>query len=185
MLDISIRGFLATKYLLETLSKYGLHDVALEMMNKQDFPSFGYWIAQGATTTWEQWDGGNSHNHPMFGSGLTWFYRCLAGINADENEPGFRHIVLRPHLSETLPEVYYAYQTPYGEVVSDISHQGKTWNLKVKVPVGSYATLYLPSADSVLENGLPLNQSQGVHVVGQDKDSIIINLVQGSYEFCF
>lgn len=178
-------GFLATKYLLETLSKYGLHDVALEMMNKQDFPSFGYWIAQGATTTWEQWDGGNSHNHPMFGSGLTWFYRCLAGINADENEPGFRHIVLRPHLSETLPEVYYAYQTPYGEVVSDISHQGKTWNLKVKVPVGSYATLYLPSTDSVLENGLPLNQSQGVHVVGQDKDSIIINLVQGSYDFCF
>ncbi|MGM9797742.1 MAG: family 78 glycoside hydrolase catalytic domain [Parabacteroides sp.] len=178
-------GFLATKYLLETLSNHGLHDVALEMMNKEDFPSFGHWIAQGATTTWEQWDGGNSHNHPMFGSGLTWFYRCLAGINADEHEPGFRHIVLRPHLSETLPEVYYAYQTPYGEVVSDISRKGTTWNLKVKVPVGSYATLYLPATDAMLEQGQPLNQSKGVQVMGQENGHVILHLVQGSYDFSF
>ena len=74
-------GFVSTKFFFETLSDNGLHDVAMTVMKKTDYPSYGNWIRQGATVTWEQWNGQNSHNHPMFGGGLTWFSRYLAGVN--------------------------------------------------------------------------------------------------------
>lgn len=179
-------GFLATKFFFETLTANGLHEVAYNAMNKKDFPSFGYWIEQGATTTWEEFDGKNSHNHPMFGSGLTWFYRCLAGVNADEKEPGFRHIIFRPTLSQNLEKVHYSYQTPYGKVVSDISCQGSAKQMKVTVPVGSYATLYLPVSDaaSVSESGKPLGKAEGVET-GQKDGQVVLKLQQGSYDFAF
>ena len=179
-------GFLATKYFFETLTKNGLDEVAYNAMNKKDFPSFGHWIEQGATTTWEQFDGQNSRNHPMFGSGLTWFYRCLAGINADEKEPGFRHIVIRPTFSQQLDSVYYAYDTPYGKVVSDISCTQKAKRIRLTIPVGSYATLYLPVSDSkaITESGKALRQAKGVSVL-QNGEQTVLKLLQGTYDFVF
>jgi len=180
-------GFLATKYFFETLSDHGLHDVAFEAMNKRDFPGFGWWIEQGATTTWEQWDGVNSRNHPMFGGGLTWFYRRLAGVCADERSPGYRHIVIRPFISDRLDYVSYSYMTPYGEVVSSISRTPSGRRADVVVPVGSSATLYLPasSADAVKESGRPLRRSKGVSVDGCSDGMLVLSLVQGAYSFGF
>ena len=177
-------GFLATKYFFETLTNNGLHEVAYNAMNKKDFPSFGHWIEQGATTTWEQFDGQNSRNHPMFGSGLTWFYRSLAGINADEKEPGFRHIIVRPVFSQQLDSVYYAYDTPYGKVVSDISCNGSSKKIRLTIPVGSYATLYLPvsSKKTVLESGKPLGRTKGVQVIKRGEQTVL-KLLQGTYDF--
>ncbi len=60
-------GIFGTKLFFNVLADAGLSDQALEAFLQRDFPSFGHWIEQGATTTWEQWDGQNSHNHPMFG----------------------------------------------------------------------------------------------------------------------
>ena len=72
-------GIIGTRYLFETLAMNGMGDVAYTIMNQRDFPSFGWWIEQGATTSWEQWNGSDSRNHPMFGGGLTWFSKMLAG----------------------------------------------------------------------------------------------------------
>ncbi|MBK8500957.1 MAG: hypothetical protein IPL46_01460 [Saprospiraceae bacterium] len=65
-------------------------------MNKTDEPSFGRWIALGSTTTREQWGERSSYNHPMFGGGLVWFYRNLAGMQSDPTKPGYKHIIFRP-----------------------------------------------------------------------------------------
>ncbi|MGM9758521.1 MAG: family 78 glycoside hydrolase catalytic domain [Parabacteroides sp.] len=178
-------GFLGTKYFFEVLSAYGLHEVAYEVMNKRDFPSYGHWIEQGATTTWEQWDGGNSHNHPMFGSGLTWFYRCLAGVRPVESAPGFRLIQIRPYLTEALPSVHYAYETPYGPVVSDIRRQDNEWILQITVPVGSQAELYLPTDAPILESDKPLEQARGCQLTHQSAGQTRLTLEQGQYRFRF
>ena len=82
-------GFVTTKHFFEVLTDNGLHDVATTAMLKTDFPSYGHWLAQGATVTWENWDGRESRNHPMFGGGLTWFARRLAGIRATAYGPDF------------------------------------------------------------------------------------------------
>ena len=177
-------GFLATKYFFETLSDNGLHDVAYTVMNQRKQPSYGWWVDQGATVTWECWDGANSHNHPMFGSGLTWYYRYLAGVRADELQPGYRHVILRPFLSE-LEEVHYACRTPYGRLLSEIRQTGDKHTMTVSIPVGSTATLYLPTAGPVSEGGRPLEKSKGVTLCSQTGAETVLELEQGTYSFTF
>lgn len=180
-------GFLATKFFFETLTDNGLHDLAVGAMSKEDFPSYGHWIKQGATTTWEQWDGANSHNHPMFGGGLTWFYRRLAGICADPAEPGYRHIIVRPYPVEGLAQVHYDYRTPYGTVSSDLTQADGHSTLSVTIPVGSHATLYLPTAqqEGISESGKPLKEAAGVSLAGQEDGRTVLTLQQGTYTFTY
>lgn len=143
-------GFVTSKFFFETLTDNGLHDVAATAILKTDYPSFGHWIAQGATVTWEQWDGQNSHNHPMFGGGLTWLARRLAGVNVTKEGAGYRHFEVRPVPAIEVDTVCYAQHTPQGLLSSRvISHKGQLHALEVRVPVGSTATVCLP-ADTVL-----------------------------------
>lgn len=178
-------GIFGTQFFFETLANNGLNDVAYEAMNKTDFPSYGNWIRQGATTTWEQWNGADSHNHPMFGGGLTWFYRILAGVNADENSPGYKHFIVKPILVDSLQSVYYSNLTPYGKVVSEVIHTSQSLILKVTVPVGSTATVYIPAQNErmVSESGCRLGCAQGVKVSGQREGCVVCDLLQGCYQF--
>ena len=139
-------GFVTSKFFFETLTDYGLHDVATTAILKTDYPSFGHWIAQGATVTWEQWDGQNSRNHPMFGGGLTWLSRRLAGVNVTEDGAGYRHFEVRPVPAVGVDTIYYAQHTPQGLLSSRvISREGQLQSVEVRVPVGSTATIYLPT----------------------------------------
>lgn len=147
-------GFVTTKFFFETLTDCGLHDVATTAILKTDYPSYGHWIEQGATVTWEQWDGQNSHNHPMFGGGLTWLSRRLAGVNVTTEGAGYRHFEVRPVPAVGVDTVYYALQTPQGLLSSHvISHEGQLRSLEVRVPVGSTATIYLPKDTIQVEQG--------------------------------
>lgn len=147
-------GFVTTKFFFETLTDCGLHDVATTAILKTDYPSYGHWIAQGATVTWEQWDGQNSHNHPMFGGGLTWFSRRLAGVNVTEQGAGYRHFEVRPVPAVGVDTVYYSQHTPQGLLSSRvISHEGQLQSVEVRVPVGSTATVFLPNGQVQLEQG--------------------------------
>lgn len=159
-------GFVISKFFFETLSDCGLHDVATTAMLKTDYPSYGHWLEQGATVTWEQWDGQNSHNHPMFGGALTWFARRLAGINVtpfgSDSSPategaGYRHFEVRPFPTQGVDSVFYSLVTPQGLLTSRvISHKGQLCRLELRVPVGSIATVILPT-DTV-------QVTQGFHV---------------------
>ena len=141
-------GIFGTRRLFEMLAQNGLNDLAYEIINQKDYPSFGWWIEQGATTTWERWDGKDSRNHPMFGGGLTWFYNTLAGVNIDESMPGYRHVVIRPLLLQDLEQVTYSKMTPYGKLKVEIEHKGFSGMMTVTVPVGATATVWVPGSES-------------------------------------
>ena len=143
-------GICGTRYLFEVLSENGMHDVAYKVMTQKDFPSFGWWLEQGATVTWENWNGESSRNHPMFGGCLTWLYNYLGGIRYDENEPGFRHVFIEPYLIDGL-SVKCDKKTPYGVLSTSI--EGDV--LKVTVPVGVRA--------SVKFGGNSVEVGQGTH----------------------
>ncbi len=137
-------GIFGTRFLFEVLAENGLNELAFEILNKRDFPSFGHWIARGATTTWEQWDGNNSRNHPMFGGGLTWFCRNLAGMRTDSACPGYGHIVFRPQPAGDVTEARYSKLTPYGEAAVEWSRTQDRFTMTVRVPVGASATVFVP-----------------------------------------
>ena len=181
-------GIFGTQFFFETLAANGMNEVAYEAMNKRDFPGYGHWIEQGATVTWEQWNGRDSRNHPMFGGGLNWFYRILAGVNADENEPGYRHIVIKPQLPQKLDYVYYSSMTPYGKVVSELKRtNGNCLEMKVTIPVGSYATVFIPVSgnSAVTESGRAIEAVSGVEKTGEENGYLVVKAMQGSYTFQF
>ena len=159
-------GIIATRYLFETLSMNGMGDLAYTIMNQRDYPSFGWWIEQGATTTWEQWNGRDSRNHPMFGGGLTWYSRVLAGVDTDPLEPGFKHVIIRPIPSAELTDVSYSTMTPYGKVDSHVSHDGHTVKMEVTIPYGSRATVYVPKSVEVASADPMSDDSYTIHEVG-------------------
>lgn len=168
-------GIFGTSLFFTTLAKYGLSDVAYEAMNKTDYPSFGNWIRQGATTTWEQWNGENSRNHPMFGGGLVWFYRDLAGMNYDANAGGYRHIIFAPIIPSKLTSASYSKVTPYGLAGIKWLRVGNTISFEVTVPVGSTASVNFPgkSVQSVTKGLTP--KCSG--------DVVTCDVPQGTYTF--
>ena len=159
-------GFIATRYLFETLSLNGMGDLAYTIMNQRDYPSYGWWIEQGATTLWESWNGDASRNHPMFGGALTWYSRILAGVDTDPQAPGFKHVIIRPVPSPQLSDVFYSTETPYGKISSHVRHDGNRITLEVTVPAGSTATVYVPKSMALMASDPLSDDSFTVYEAG-------------------
>jgi len=73
---------------LNALLENGRADVAYRIVSQKDLPGWGWWIEQGATTLWEEWRGGASRFHIMYGDVSAWFYKALAGIRPWRMHPG-------------------------------------------------------------------------------------------------
>ena len=138
-------GFVGAKYLLKTLSDAGYVDLAYEIAAKRDYPSWGWWFEQGATTCREQWGNfSRSYDHYFLAAGPEdWFRECLAGIR--DQQDGFRTFTIRPQLPEKLQAFGMASDTARGRVASRWEKQGSSVLLEVEIPVGSTATVELPA----------------------------------------
>ena len=55
----------------------------------------------------------------LVGDLVIWFYEYLAGIAPDDANPGFKHIVMRPHPVGDLDWVKASFRSPYGLVRSE------------------------------------------------------------------
>ncbi len=109
-------GIAATPLLLEQLSKHGYIDLALQLLTAKEYPSFSYMREHGATTLWEDWEGADSHNHPMFGSVVGFFMRDIVGLNPKNATPGFDSLKICPQLPQMLDWAFGEITTPYGKV---------------------------------------------------------------------
>ena len=178
-------GIFGTQFFFETLADNGMNELAYEAMNKKDMPGYGWWISQGATTTWEEWNGNNSRNHPMFGGGFTWFYRKMAGLNSDQQEPGYKHIIIKPYPPKAINYASYSTRTPFGQAAVSWEKQNNTFKMDVEIPVGSRATVYLPviSGKTVKECRSGIKQAKGVKYNGIKDGYAVMEVSSGKY--CF
>lgn len=147
-------GLLGSKAILCALSMNGYSDLAWQLASRDIYPSWGWWIKNGATTLYENWriDGNKdiSLNHIMFGEISAWYYKVLGGILPDELEPGFKRIVLRPHFVSGLNFFSASHVSPYGEIKSAWKRQDSKVYYQVVIPSNSYAILYLPAGSKVV-----------------------------------
>lgn len=61
-------GIFGTDILIRTLCENGHKNLAFKLLTSEKENSFYNMKKQGATTLWENWDGCDSHSHPMFGA---------------------------------------------------------------------------------------------------------------------
>jgi len=141
-------GVLGAKALLNALSENGHAEAAYKVAVQDSYPSWGWWIVNGATTLLENWDldakRDISDNHMMFGEIGAWFYKGLGGIFPDPECPGFKHIILRPNFIKELKEFEACHQSPYGKIISKWTWKKSNIHYQITVPANSTATLYLP-----------------------------------------
>lgn len=202
-------GFIGTSILNQTLSEQGMDDLAYDLLLQRENPSWLYSVDQGATTIWERWDsytkeGGfnkhewnmNSFNHYSYGVVSEWMFRRVAGIEADEAQPGFKHFFLMPTPDERtyfpagqerITRVKATHESGYGLIRSEWQRtdDGRV-SYKATVPANSTATLLLPvvdEKDGITESGRPLEEAEGVILKGIENGKAVIELQSGTYEF--
>jgi alpha-L-rhamnosidase len=142
-------GILGAKYVPRALAAHGHVALAYRMFSQTDFPGWGHWITQGATTLWEAWIGDSSLNHIMFGDISAWMYQYLAGIAPDPEIPGFKHILLAPHPVPGLDWVKAQYDSPQGRISSAWTVKNNQFNWEVEIPPHSTATVLKPDGQQV------------------------------------
>lgn len=161
-------GFLGTPYLLHVLTDYGYSDLAYTLLFQTKMPSWLFSVEHGATTMWEHWDGVrddgtlwspsmNSYNHYAYGAVGDWLYGVAAGIDTDEERPGFEHIRFRPTVTDRLDYLKASLKTKYGIVASEWRHTDKGIEYTFTVPSGISATATI--------NGQQYDFSEGIHTL--------------------
>ena len=143
-------GILGTKALLNALSENGYSDLAYKVAAQETYPSWGWWMVNGATTLYENWRIDAKHdislNHIMFGDIGGWMYKGIGGIKTDENGAGFKNVILKPNFVAGLDQFEAKHKGPFGEIISSWKRNGDVVTYKVTVPANSTATIYLPVA---------------------------------------
>lgn len=146
-------GICGTPVMFRVLCELEEWDILWNLFTSTEYPSFGWWVEQGADTTWEQWSGAASRNHPMFGGALTWLYTHVAGLMTDPEEPGYKHMIVRPHPVGDLTFASYSTETSYGTAAVRWDRSGNELSLKVTVPEGCHASVWLPGSSEPVEAG--------------------------------
>jgi alpha-L-rhamnosidase len=184
-------GFIGVKYLLPILTRLGHGDIAYDLATQTTYPSWGFMIANGATTLWELWQqktgpSMNSQNHPMMGSVGAWFYQALGGINTDAEGVGYRRIVIQPQIVRDLTSAAASVETVRGTVSCAWTHAAGKLTLDVTVPVNSEAKIVIPKDNEMTE----VTISEGERVVWENGRFVpgaegILNATTGTDQVSF
>lgn len=155
-------GVIGAKHLFDALSKFGDTDVAVKSIVGPDYPSYGYMLANGATTLWESFyklsaDGVmwrsngqkvDSLNHHFWGSVIGWFYRVIGGL--DVRSP-FEVTIRLPQTSAiTHAELSYENQ---GKKINVAWQQNGTNGTLTVNNVGFVGKIVLPEGETPLQQG--------------------------------
>ena len=173
-------GLLGTKAILNALSENGYADLAYQLAAKEKFPSWGWWIVNGATTLYENWPinatSDISMNHIMFGEIGAWMYKALGGIKPNAEKPGFKEVVLQPNFVTGLNHFSATHKGPYGIISSVWKRTGTGILYTVIVPPNSTATLHLAIEKNkrLFKDGRQLTNL---------KDTYTTKLEAGTYQF--
>ena len=190
-------GIIGTKHLWQVLANAGHSDVAYTVATQTTYPSYGYWLENGATTLWENWEGTASHNHQMFGSVDEFFYKYLAGINAPTDgttSRGYKQITVQPYVPDDLEWVEASIETVAGEVTSRWENGAGVFRLQVTIPANTTGTIKLPtfgqddivvteSRDGVWEDGSYVSGVNGVTGASADDQWVTFSVESGTYDF--
>jgi alpha-L-rhamnosidase len=174
-------NYFMAKYLIEQRR----NDLLALMHTKEDFPSFGHMIRNGATTIWEEWDGDNSQIHNTMISVGLWMIEGLAGIRHDERAPGFQHFIAAPGVESGLKRVDASLTTGYGKITSAWRVEGDTLTWELAVPPNTTATVVMPATglSAVCESGLPVEAQPGIAHPAVENGLFRGDVVSGAYRF--
>ena len=162
-------GVLGARVIFHVLTAFGRSDLAYKMIARTDFPSYGNWIARGATTLWEthQPEGGRilSLNHHFWGDISSWFIQALAGIRYNPHNDDLAEVDIRPSFVPQLNSAAGYHICKYGKISSEWIRIGKDIQLTIKIPAGMRGRITLENG-WLFENGNTFfNAADGTYIL--------------------
>ena len=150
-------GFLGTPLALDALADVGETRLVFDLLLRTEYPSWGYMVRRGATTTWERWNGDtgdvvmNSFNHYALGAVCGFLYRRVAGI--EPLEPGFNRFRVAPLVDRRIQSAGATVDSVRGRIETTWSIAGDRLTLNVRAPANSEAEVVLPTLTQVVGAG--------------------------------
>ena len=170
-----IAGEVGLPYVIQTARRYGMNDLICQYILKPEHPSYYAFILAGETTLGEYWEENpRSHCHDMMGHIIEWYYNGIAGIIPIE--PGFKKIVIRPYLPETMNEFCCTYKTRYGEIRVKVKAKGNTVEAELKVPQEIEYTFDGRNLKTPSHTQVVILEKQGIQGVSYEKEGRMLLL---------
>lgn len=145
-------GFAGTPLICKILSKYGHHDIAMQIFMHEGYPGWLYSVNMGATTIWERWNsvlpdgtinrtGMNSLNHYSYGAILEWMYEYLLGVK--QIGAGAKQYEFTPGVQGYITKINAEVMTQYGPMKCGWQLNDMLCNITLNIPVGVNVKLRL------------------------------------------
>ncbi|MFJ8581735.1 family 78 glycoside hydrolase catalytic domain [Micromonospora sp. NPDC093277] len=174
-------GIFGTRHLMDALAAIDRMDVAMTVLGKRTYPSFGFQIENGGTTPWEQWVYNApmiTHDHAMFAGISTSFFTRLGGIVP--NAPGYAAMTVAPLVPQGLDHVSVSQDTVRGTVSSSWQRSGRSFHLTVEIPANTTARVRVPRLGSEAKH---VTATGGARRVSVEDDAVVYEIGSGTYRF--
>lgn len=180
-------GFWSSIEMLLALSDFGDNETAAKMLTLRDEPSWGY-MAKKNTTMWEAFNApaqNLSLNHWTHSAVSEWLWRNVAGLNPDEQHPGYQSFTIHPRPTREVTWCKASYDSIRGRISSEWQQSAGKFELQVVVPANTTATVYLPAkeVEFITESGRALTEVDGIRSARMESDHAVLEIGSGSYSF--
>lgn len=153
-------GFLATPFILSVLTDAGYEEEAYRLLEQESSPSWLYNVKKGATTILEQWTGLDDHaysyNHYSYGAVCDFLFTRVAGIMPVMEEPGFKKIIIEPHVGGTLTYSKADYESLYGKISCEWKRSDSGVEYSIEIPANTSAVIRLQAEQKAADRIMPM-----------------------------
>lgn len=141
-------GILGARVIFHVLSEFGYSDLAHHMITTKTFPSYGNWVARGATSLWEDFqpEGAwiSSRNHHFFGDISAWFIKHIAGVQYNPTGRNHTEVKIAPSFIKEMDFANGYHLAPGGKIDIRWKRTGEGVELQVTLPEAYTGEIVLP-----------------------------------------
>lgn len=145
-------GCTGTKHLLPVLFNEGYADIAYKLLTQTTYPSWGYWVENGADSAWESWEKATrSLDHYFLGTYDEILYSHIAGIRNIKD--GYKHFTVAPEIGCGLDWAEAYINSPQGRIRCKWHCESGRAKVEIEIPDGSAAEIILPGGINEAHSG--------------------------------
>ncbi len=148
-------GIFGTDILTRILFERGDGELAVSLLTNDGPQGFEHWRKNGATTFHEYWDSerSRSHNHPMFGAAVAYFFEYLLGIGQKEGTAGYTSLVIEPRAISRFKRMSGSMNTTNGKVSVSYEREEERIRFAIGIPEDTEAVFRYSGREYPLKKG--------------------------------
>ena len=148
-------GIFATDILARVLFEHGHAELAVDLLMNDGAQGYEHWRQMGATTFHEYWDSNRSrsHNHPMFGAPVAYFFEYLLGIKQDKESAGYSVVTIAPMAVSKFGYMKGSMRVPKGEIAVAYEKVDEKVKFDIVIPEGVCAKFQYLEQELDLKEG--------------------------------